>query len=77
MLIPDEFIDRPKQGFGVPVFEWYQDRLGELIKKDVSAFCEQTDFLDGREVQRVLASGDGSMAWTLHNLAMWHREFVA
>ena len=75
-VIPDELIDRPKQGFGVPVYEWYQDRLGDRIQDDVTRFSP-TDFLDRDEVQRVLKSGDGTKAWYLHNLATWWQEYVA
>ena len=28
-VIPDEFIDRKKQGFGVPIQEWMMDKLGD------------------------------------------------
>jgi len=76
-VIPDVLIDRPKQGFGVPVLEWYQDRLGDRIRDDVTRFAEATDYLDGDEVRRILASGDGTNAWILHNLATWWQEYVA
>jgi asparagine synthase (glutamine-hydrolysing) len=75
-VIPDEFIDRPKQGFGVPVLEWYQDRLGDRIRADVTDFVRQTDLLDPVEVRRLLEQGDGSKAWFLHNLAMWWQEYI-
>jgi asparagine synthase (glutamine-hydrolysing) len=76
-VIPDEIIDRPKQGFGVPVLEWFSDRLGDTIRADLDEFCGQTDFLDRAAVRAVLDEGRGSEAWYLHNFATWWREYIA
>jgi asparagine synthase (glutamine-hydrolysing) len=76
-VIPDELIDRPKQGFGVPVQEWYHDRLGDQIRRDIDAFCASTDFLDRDAVRSLLAQDRGPQAWYLHNLAMWWNEYLA
>ena len=45
-VIPDAIIDRPKQGFGVPVHEWMQDRLGTLMQETLMDFCDRTDILE-------------------------------
>ena len=37
-IIPDELIDRKKQGFGVPIHEWFMDKLGEFTKKELTGF---------------------------------------
>jgi asparagine synthase (glutamine-hydrolysing) len=76
-VIPDELIDRPKQGFGVPVYEWFFDRLGDETRRELDAFCEATDFLDADEVRRVLDERRGPDAWYLLNFALWHKEYVA
>lgn len=75
-LIPDEMIDRKKQGFGVPVYEWFFDRLGDRVRDELTYFCDQTDFLDKKEVLRVLESKNGPKAWYLMNLALWWKEFI-
>lgn len=75
-LIPDAIIDRKKQGFGVPVYEWFFEQFGQFARRELSAFCEQTDFLDGAAVQRLLRSGRGRDAWFLLNFALWWKEFI-
>jgi asparagine synthase (glutamine-hydrolysing) len=75
-VIPDSTIDRPKQGFGVPVFEWFFDRLGSQARDTLRAFCNETDFLDYKAVERVLDEGRGAQAWYLLNFAMWWNAFV-
>jgi len=76
-LIPDELIDRKKQGFGVPVYEWFFDRLGEKTKHELNDFCDKTDFLDRAEVMRLIDQKAGSQVWYLLNFALWWKEFVA
>ncbi len=76
-LIPDELIDRKKQGFGVPVYEWYFGRLGDKVRDEMSTFCDQTDLLDRGAVMRQLDMGRGAQSWYLLNLALWWKEFIA
>jgi len=75
-LIPDELIDRPKQGFGVPVYEWMFAELGERARQELAEFCDETDYLDKAEVMRLFESGYQSEAWYLLNLALWWKRFV-
>lgn len=75
-VIPDELIDRPKQGFGVPIYEWMFAELGERTRQELEEFCDQTDFLDKNEVMRLLDAGLGTEVWYLLNFALWWKQFV-
>ncbi|SFQ98642.1 asparagine synthase (glutamine-hydrolyzing) [Desulfoscipio geothermicus] len=76
-LIPDELIDRRKQGFGVPIYEWFLDRLGDKTRQELNDFCNQTDYLDRAGVERLMDQGRGPQAWYLLNFALWWKEYMA
>jgi asparagine synthase (glutamine-hydrolysing) len=76
-VIPRDIIDREKQGFVVPVHDWFFDRLGTKTREALHAFCIETDFLDTRAVNRWIDRGRGSQTWYLLNLALWHEKYIA
>jgi asparagine synthase (glutamine-hydrolysing) len=75
-VIPDSLIARPKQGFGIPVAEWFFDRLGDRMRAELQDFCRQTDLLDARAVESVAARGAGTQLWFLFNLALWWKQYI-
>ena len=43
-LIPDDTIDRRKQGFGVPIHQWFLARFGEFASRELADFANRQTF---------------------------------
>jgi asparagine synthase (glutamine-hydrolysing) len=83
-ILPDEIIDRPKQGFGTPMEEWLRGPFGVEAQRavDSSSLREQGVF-DYGEVHRLFAAhragrGDWSKhLWNLYTVSVWHDRWIA
>lgn len=75
-LIPDELIHRRKQGFGVPVYEWCLDRLGQQMRDELKIFCAKTEFLNWDGVEKLFQKKDGARVWYLYNFVLWWKLMI-
>ncbi len=74
--IPDEIINRKKQGFNVPIHEWVLDTFGKYAKKELLEFCDQTDFLNKKEVNKLFSNDRGVQIWYLLNFVLWWKKYI-
>jgi asparagine synthase (glutamine-hydrolysing) len=75
-LLPREILERPKQGFGVPMEEWMRGRLQERVDAALERFCARTDVLDAPAARRIVRDGRTHQSWYLYNLALWWDRYV-
>jgi asparagine synthase (glutamine-hydrolysing) len=82
-LVPRELLDRPKQGFGVPIGHWFRGSLREAFGDILgSPVTRQRGYFDEAFVSRVLdehltGRRDHSLRlWQLLVFEMWHRQYV-
>ncbi len=82
-LVPSEILNRPKQGFGVPVQEWINKQLRGRIRDTLtSAHIKQRGYFEPGYVEVLLdeherGRRDHSMAvWALFMFELWHRQFM-
>ncbi len=81
--LPDEILDRPKQGFSVPVDHWFRNELREHVR-DVLLDRDALGrgYFRPEAVRLILerqeggAEAESKRVWALFMLEMWHREFV-
>jgi asparagine synthase (glutamine-hydrolysing) len=82
-LVPRDLLDRPKQGFGVPVGHWFRGELREAFGDILgSALSRQRGYFEQPFVDRVLGEHlagkrDHSLRlWQLLMFELWHRQYV-
>jgi asparagine synthase (glutamine-hydrolysing) len=76
-LVPDDLINRKKQGFGLPVDEMFRGQLATIAGREIDRFCQETDVIDRDAALNLVRSGQGAKSWYLLNLAMWWKHFIA
>lgn len=81
-LVPDDVIDRPKHGFGVPVASWLRCELkGMAYDLLTDGVFRERGYFNAKYVERLLAEHmagrpHGARIWTLLQFEMWARMFL-
>jgi asparagine synthase (glutamine-hydrolysing) len=83
-VVPDEWIDRRKQGFQVPMAEWFRTDLRETAREALLADDARSHaFLRRDAVAGLLnrhldgAEDNSSLLWSILVFEVWQREVVA
>lgn len=81
--IPDDVLDRPKMGFGVPLVRWFREDLRHLpgeVLLDPGALAR--GYFNRSEIESLIAAHQAGRAenswqlWALIQLEVWHREVL-
>ena len=82
-LLPPEILARGKQGFGVPLEQWFGTGFGKLAREVLlDRRCRERGWLDPEGVQRVLAGrgldrdAHARQVFTLTCLELWAQAWV-
>ena len=82
-LVPDEILDRPKQGFGVPISQWINAELRGRIRETLTeARARQRGYFEPDYLGLLLDEHErgrrdhSAQLWSLFMLELWHRTFM-
>ncbi len=81
-VLPDEVVDRKKQGFGVPIGEWLRHDLREMaVDLLTDGRLRDRGYFDQARVDKLLGEhlagrNHATRLWALLQLEQWHRIFV-
>lgn len=77
-VIPDQIIDKKKDGFGLPFMAWYRRRLGRLIRENVQYFAGRSGYFEEAEIEKFLKDKNSSCfaIWALFILSLWWQQYV-
>ena len=81
--LPDEILDRPKMGFGVPIDRWFREDCREFLRETLlSARSRQRGYFKPKMVEQMIDEHqDNRLNYAYHlyallMLELWHQEFV-
>ena len=82
-LVPAEILNRPKQGFGVPIDQWINQQLRARVRDTLTEQrTQQRAYFNPAYVKLLLDEHErgrrdhATELWALFMLELWHRRFI-
>ena len=75
-VIPDNIINRKKQGFDAPVYDWMMEDLGTIAKEKIKLFNQHTGYLNESYINSIFEKKNGKQLWFVLNLALWWEYYI-
>ena len=81
-ILPDGIIDRPKQGFAVPLAKWFRGELSDFTRDLLlSARCRHRGYFKPAYIEQLLRQHDQGrdlslQLWTILSFELWCRRFL-
>jgi asparagine synthase (glutamine-hydrolysing) len=81
-ILPDAIIDRPKQGFGVPLEHWFRGRLSSFVRDLLlSRRSRERGIFNPAHIEKLLKIHESGRRretelWLLISIEMWCRTFL-
>ncbi|HKP37090.1 MAG TPA: asparagine synthase (glutamine-hydrolyzing) [Pyrinomonadaceae bacterium] len=82
-LVPAEILNRPKQGFGIPINRWINEQLRDRVRSTLTeARTMQRGYVEPGYVNLLLDEHENGRRdhatelWALFMLELWHRAFM-
>jgi asparagine synthase (glutamine-hydrolysing) len=81
-ILPERIINRPKQGFAVPLGYWFRGKLGPYVRDLLlGESAGRRGFFNGPYIERLVAQHEKGrnldlQLWTLISFELWARVFL-
>jgi asparagine synthase (glutamine-hydrolysing) len=82
-LLPSDFLARRKQGFAVPLANWFRNELQPLTREmlleneALDAYFNRSAIARLHQQHTRQGEDHGTLLWTLLSFALWQREYGA
>ncbi len=77
-IIPDEIIDREKEGFALPFWEFKNGTLDQCMKDNIEYFVKNSGFFNTYEIKKFVRKNKGGSyaLWALFMLSLWWQKYA-
>jgi asparagine synthase (glutamine-hydrolysing) len=82
-ILPDQILDRPKMGFGIPLGSWLRSKLRDILADTLlSPTALQRGYFRADTLRHMIAVHDSGrndfqyLLWDLLMLELWHRTYI-
>lgn len=75
-ILPNKILNRKKEGFGLPLSDWYSSKLNKILYSELLKLCTKVDLFNREEIVNLL-NKDMTITWSLFAFSLWYNEFIS